>query len=144
MNKVYLGIKFHEDYRNRDKIEAIAQALDGGGYQCICVARDIEKWGTIRFEPPELMRVTFEIIDACVAVVIDLSEKGVGLGIEAGYAHAKGIPVIVVAEAGADISDTLRGIARDVLAYDPMSDLKKFFAQTLARLPLNHTQENSS
>jgi nucleoside 2-deoxyribosyltransferase len=35
------------------------------------------------------MRLTFEKIDICDLVIIDLTEKSVGLGIEAGYAYAK-------------------------------------------------------
>ena len=131
MDKVYLGIKFHADYRNRDKIEGISRALEAGGYRCLCVVRDLENWGETRFEAGELMQKTFAMIDACAAVVIDLSEKGVGLGIEAGYAHARGIPVVVVAEAGADISDTLRGIAARVISYGEPSELDSFLPNPL-------------
>ena len=76
------------------------------------------------------MQKTFEIIDSCSAFVIDLSEKGVGLGIEASYAHARGIPV-VVAKAGADISDTLRGIAARVFSYGELPEVDSFLPNPL-------------
>jgi len=30
-------------------------------------------------------------------MVVDLTEKGVGVGIEAGYARARGIPIVTIA-----------------------------------------------
>ena len=73
------------------------------------------------------MKETFEIIRSCQLVVIDLSEKGVGLGIESGYAYARAIPVITIARDGSDISDTLRGISQEVYLYKNMVDLREFF-----------------
>jgi hypothetical protein len=43
--------------------------------------------------------------------------KGVGLGIEAGFAFARGIPVLAAARAGSDISATLQGISARVCLY---------------------------
>ena len=50
-------------------------------------------------------------------------EKGVGLGIEIGYAYAKGIPIIVIAKRGSEISSTLQGIARETFFYDRPEEL---------------------
>ena len=38
------------------------------------------------------------MIDFCNILVIELSEKGVGPRIQAGYAYAEGIPVVTVAK----------------------------------------------
>ena len=100
-------------------------------YQCICVTRDIEKWGQVRFEPKHLMQKTFEIIDSCAVVVIDLSEKGVGLGIEAGYAYAEGRPIVTIAEEGSDISETLEGISSQCFVYKDYNQLSAFFDKRL-------------
>jgi nucleoside 2-deoxyribosyltransferase len=74
-------------------------------YYTMCIVRDVEKWGGVRLSPETLMARTFEEIDSSDLAVIDLTEKGVGVGIEAGYAHASGIPVVVIARKGADISN---------------------------------------
>ena len=68
------------------------------------------------------------MIDECDIVVIELSEKGVGLGIEAGYAYAQGIQVVSVAKRGSDISETLRGISSRVAFYESFDDLSPLFA----------------
>ena len=121
--KTYLGIKYHPDNRNRAVIEGLSEVLAGCGFTSACVARDLERWGTEHFSPHDLMQETFKLVDGCDLVVIELSEKGVGLGIEAGYAYAKGIPVLTVAKRGSDISATLRGISREVVFYEDFEDL---------------------
>jgi nucleoside 2-deoxyribosyltransferase len=129
MMKAYLGIKFHPDNRNRDMIDLISQVLGSCGFETVCIRRDIEKWGDVHLSPDELMAKTFEVICSCQLTVIDLTEKGVGLGIEAGYAYAQRIPVITIAREGSDISSTLQGISRDVYLYRNAGDLSRFFSR---------------
>jgi nucleoside 2-deoxyribosyltransferase len=131
MKQAYLGIKFHEDQRNRAQIEMIADALMGAGWETQVVVRDLEQWGDFHFDPETLMVRTFAVIEASDIAVIDLTEKGVGLGIEAGYAFAKDIPVYVIAREGSDISTTLRGISEEVCLYRNEYDLVSFFRELL-------------
>ena len=132
MKKSYLAIKFHADHRNKDKIEQLSAIIEKCGYESICIARDIEKWGQKSFSPHELMATTCAIIDSCDVVIIELSEKGVGLGIEAGYAFAKGIPVIAIAHKS-EISTTLIGISAQHYVYENESDLNIFMHSALRR-----------
>ena len=53
-----------------------------------------------------------------------------GLGIEAGYAYAKQIPIVVIARKGSDISATLRGIAQKLFLYNEFGELNQFFENT--------------
>ena len=64
------------------------------------------------------MRRSFAAIDKSDFVLVELSEKGVGLGIEAGYAYARKIPVLTMAREGQDISTTLQGISAQTFTYD--------------------------
>lgn len=128
----FLSIKYHPDQANRTLITTISSALEQHGFATICVCRDIEQWGAIHFQADELMHKTFAAIDRCSLVVVDLSEKGVGLGIEAGYAYARGKPIITIACRNADISMTLRGISTHIFTYDDPSDLSTLFAQLSA------------
>ncbi len=75
------------------------------------------------FTPDELMAASFSLIDDVDIVVIELSEKGVGLGIEAGYAFARSIPIVVLHRAGTDVSATLAGIAAAIHSYDDDASL---------------------
>jgi 2'-deoxynucleoside 5'-phosphate N-hydrolase len=87
MKKAYLGIKYHSDHRNKGKIELISSIVEKLGFAATCITRDVEKLGQVKFSPNDLMLETFKIIESSDIAIIDLSEKGVGLGIEAGYAY---------------------------------------------------------
>ncbi len=123
MLKAYLGIKYHSDNRNRPTIEAISRTLAAAGFNTTCITRDVEGWGRHKFSPEALMTRTFSVIAASDLAIIELSEKGVGLGIEAGYAYAQKIPLVTIARAGSDISTTLRGISDEVFIYQDVADL---------------------
>ena len=122
--KAYFGIKFYEDNRNRDKINSIDETLQNAGIQTVCIVRDIEKWGNIRLSSQELMKITFEEIDKSDFVVLEMSEKGVGLGIEAGYAVAKNKPLIILIKNGLKLSNTMLGVADIVIHYDHPREIK--------------------
>lgn len=124
--RAYISIKYREDNSNKNCIEKISFALEQNGFETVCITRDIEKWGQIELSPEELMQRTFAEIDSSDLIVVDLTEKGVGLGIEAGYAYAKGIPVVVIAKTGSDISATLQGISQKLFLYDEFDDLTHF------------------
>lgn len=116
--QIYLAIKYDPRGENRPLIEEICGHLTSQGHQVTCVVRDIEKWGAITYVPAELMRLSLRAIDNADLVLVEFSEKGVGLGIEAGYAHAQGKPMIVVARQGSAISTTMQGIADQVIFYE--------------------------
>ena len=120
---IYLAIKYHADAANRPLIEALSQVLAAQGHTTVCIAREVEQWGTVQLTPDALMQRSFQAIDSCDLLLVELSEKGVGVGIEAGYAHALGKPIIVIAPPGADLSNTLQGIAHTVFRYTNITDL---------------------
>ena len=123
--KAYVALKYHPDGSNRPLIEALSACLEKQGWETFCVVRDLQHWGQTAFGPPELMQLSLAAIDNSHLVVVELSEKGVGVGIEAGYAYARQILVITLARRGADISDTLRGISAAVLAYGDLAEVKE-------------------
>lgn len=130
MKKAYLGIKFHSDHGNKGKIELISSIVEKLGFSTTCITRDVEKWGQLEFSPNDLMLETFKIIESSDIAIIDLSEKGVGLGIEAGYAYSKQIPIVTISE-NQEISTTLMGISRDHFVYAGESDLIDFLKHAL-------------
>ena len=119
----YFGIKYHSDHRNRDLIEAFTTHLNAAGFETYCVARDLECWGELELDAQTLMAETFNVIAAADLVVIEFSEKGVGLGIEAGYAKALNKPILVVAKRGMEVSNTLSGIASSIQFYDDVGEV---------------------
>lgn len=94
----------------------------------MCIIRDVEQWGASNYSAQELMRITFEEIVSSDMVVVDLTEKGVGVGIEAGYAYAKNKPIITIAKDGSEISETLKGISSKIITYAGLDEIDQIFA----------------
>lgn len=126
--RVYIAIKFYDNHSNKALIENISSALEKHGFETICVIRDLEKWGQVQFSPDVLMQRAFDEIETSDLIVVDLTKKGVGLGIEAGYAFAKQIPIVTIAREGSDISVTLQGISHKIFWYNDFDELANFFA----------------
>lgn len=123
VDHIYLALQFHADDRNRDLVARISDTFEACGVATVRVARDFEHWGETRFQPEELMRVSLDAIDRSSAVVVEFSEKGVGRGIEAGYATAHGIPVFVIHQPEAEVSVTVHGVAPHVFQYTDADSL---------------------
>jgi nucleoside 2-deoxyribosyltransferase len=122
--KAFLSIKFWGDDRNREQVEAIISAIEGAGYDVFCFRRDAEEWGKNRFTLEEMMRLTFEKIDRSHLVIADVTDWPIGVGVEAGYAHGKGVPVICICPEGKPVANTVAGIAKRLVKYEDGEDLK--------------------
>jgi nucleoside 2-deoxyribosyltransferase len=127
--KVYLAIKFKEDFSDRQKIESLSDTLESIGISTTIAVRDIEKWGANQVTATELMEFAFKSIDEADMLVIEFSEKGVGLGIVAGYAYARKKPIVIIAKKDSDISTTIQGVARHIIFYDSPSELSGMLKQ---------------
>jgi nucleoside 2-deoxyribosyltransferase len=120
---VYYGIKYREANENRDWIDKLESELKINGINLFCVERDIEKYGLIDVPEKELMEKTFSLIDKSDIVLIDVSEKGIGLGIECGYAYSKKKPIYVIARKGIEFSRTVKGIAFKLVNFECVKDI---------------------
>ena len=132
----FFALKFHEGDEDRAKVEAIEKALNKAGVTITLMARDVEKWG--QAEIPEgktlMTDYAFPAMQQCDCNIIEYSEKGVGLGINAGYCYAIGKPIFVIAKTGSDISTTISNLATKVIFYDKPEDLVKPFKQIVKSL----------
>lgn len=132
--QIFLSIKFHVDQQNRPLIEYIDQKSREIGHRLVCICKDVERWGDVSLEPGELMETTFLEIDKSELVLVEFSEKGVGIGIEAGYAYSKKKPIIAIGLRQADLPNTLRGITDRVIRYDSREQLGKIIQSLLQEL----------
>jgi nucleoside 2-deoxyribosyltransferase len=132
--QAFISIKHYQDNRNRSDIERLSSIIAKSGFQTVCIVRDYEAWGEKTYSSNELMQITFNEIAASDVLVVESSVRGVGLGIEAGYAFARGVPILVVARSGAVISATLSGIASAQAHYSSDTELEQFLSQELAAI----------
>jgi MAF protein len=133
----FFALKFHDGDEDRAKVEAIEAALNQAGIKITLMARDVEKWGEAEIpEGKTLMRdYAFPAMRQCDCNIIEFSEKGVGLGMNAGFCYAIGKPVYVIAKTGSDISTTMANVAEDVIFYDKPEDLIEPFRKIVQKFP---------
>ena len=72
----------------------------------------------------EMMAQAFTDIDRCVLLIAETSEKGIGIGVETGYAKAKGKPVIYLRNIAAAHSTTVSGASDFQIIYYEVADLQ--------------------
>ncbi len=137
----FFALKFHDGDSDKAKVEAIESALNEAGITITVIARDVEKWGqaTIPEGKNLMIDYAFPAMKQCDCNIIEFSEKGVGLGINAGYCYAIGKPIFVIAKTGSDISTTISNLATKVIFYDEPRDLINPFKQIAKELSATKT-----
>ena len=129
--KAYIAIKFHKDYSNKETVEVISRVFSAKGHETVCMIRDHEQEGKISLAPRRLMTLAFQQIDSSDLMVADITEKGIGVGIECGYAYARNIPVIITARKGIEIPATLMGIYDSIIYYEDLEHLEENLQEVL-------------
>ena len=129
MKKAFMSLKFHDGEEDKKKIDDLTEALLNAGIQNVVMARDVEKYGeAVLPEGTKLMPdYAFPAMRECDMLILEFSEKRVGLVIGAGYAYAIGLPIYVIAKTGSDISLTMSNLAKEVIFYDSVDELTEKF-----------------
>lgn len=73
----------------------------------------------------DMMHAALAELDQCDLLIAETSHKGIGIGIEAGYAKAKNKPVIYLRHKEAEHSTTLSGVSDHRIIYKSSDDLQK-------------------
>lgn len=131
MKTAFMSLKFHDGGEDKKKIDDLTEALLKAGIQNVVMARDVEKYGeAVLPEGAKLMPdYAFPAMRKCDMLIVEFSEKGVGLGIGAGFAYAIGLPIYVIAKTGSDISLTMSNLAKKVIFYDDPKELTEKFKE---------------
>lgn len=82
----------------------------------------------------KMMKQATADIDKCDILIAETSDKGIGIGIEAGYAKAKRKPIIYLRHKTAEHSTTLSGISDCQIIYENLSDLKEQLENTIVKI----------
>ena len=67
-------------------------------------------------------------------LIAEVSEQAIGVGIEVGYAAAKGKPVIYVRRADAEFSTAVGGIATHSISYSTETELRTKLSHTIEQI----------
>ena len=129
MINAFMSLKFHDGEEDKIKIDKLTEALLKAGIKNTVMARDVEKYGDATLPKGKKLMIdyAFPAMKASDMIIIEFSEKGVGLGIGAGYCYANNVPIYVIAKTGSDISLTMENLATKVIFYNDYNDITKAF-----------------
>lgn len=136
MKSAFIAISYKHHKTLHPVLDMIRQQLLIHGYSPFVF---VEHYN---FQPDQtklMMATSTRHIRECDLFIAELTHKAVGVGIEAGYAHACGKPIIYAHNTDADISTTLSGIADYHLAYAGNQSLQA----KLQNILKSHTQQKS-
>ncbi len=84
----------------------------------------VDRYNFRNSEEKEMMQQAMADIDACDLLIAEVSEKAIGVGLEVGYAKAKGKAIVYLRQRDAEHSTTVSGISDHQLTYSGADDLK--------------------
>ena len=118
----YLSVKFQgED--SEETVRELITAIERTGFTVTAPVRDFDDFGRNNQDVTNLVPYMTNALDHTDIVFVDATDKGVGIGFEAGYAAANGIPVIVLHYGDSEISPILELAARRILPYNSYEEL---------------------
>lgn len=84
----------------------------------------VDKYLFAAGEERKMMQRAMSDIDNCDLLIAETSDKAIGIGVEVGYAKAKGKPVVYLRHKDAEHSTTVSGMSDYQVIYSDTSDLK--------------------
>lgn len=129
--RAYISVSFSKRKSMDTEITAIVHTLKKFGIESIVF---VDQYLFHPDQEAQMMAQAMADIDSCNLLIAETSEKGIGIGIEVGYAKAKGKPIIYMRKANAEHSTTVSGIADFRIIYTDAGDLEKQLAQTVNTL----------
>lgn len=119
--QAYISISFKQRLFLNEAVTAIKAALL---YHNIVAFVFVDRYHFEKDEANAMMQQAFADIDRADLLIAETSDKAIGIGIEAGYAKAKGKPVIYLRHITADHSTTLAGTSDQQVVYENAQDLE--------------------
>ena len=119
--KACISISYSKRKELNDELTTIIETLHSFNIQSLVF---VDKYFFHSSEEKEMMQAAMKEADSCDLLIAETSDKAIGIGIEDGYAKAKGKPVIYLRNKNAEHSTTLSGISDYQLIYADVNDLK--------------------
>jgi len=120
--KAYISISYNKRQELNDELSAIIEGLKKFQIESF-VFTDEFKFSV--HQEKEMMQQVIISIYNCDLLIAETSDKAIGIGVEVGYAKAKGKPVIYIRNKNAEHSTTVSGISDFQIIYDDIEDLSK-------------------
>jgi 2'-deoxynucleoside 5'-phosphate N-hydrolase len=127
----YISIGYQQRKNLSKELNAITGVLQQFHIQPLVF---VDQYSFTNDEEKQMMQQAMAAIDSCDLLIAETSEKRIGIGVEAGYAKAKGKPVIYCRHRDAEHSTTVSGISDFQVVYTDSEDLYKQFVVVLNKI----------
>lgn len=129
--KAYISVSFDKRKSLSKEITAIIETLNGFG---ILPFVFVDNYTFDPTQEQQMMRQAMTDIESCDIIIAETSDKAIGIGVEVGYAKAKGKTVIYLRQQDTAHSTTVSGISDYQIIYTNTVDLKKQLGVAISKL----------
>jgi nucleoside 2-deoxyribosyltransferase len=132
--KAYISISFAKRYSLAEEVNSIIETLKKLNIEPFIFV------DSYKFRPSqekEMMQQAMLSIDSCDLLIAETTDKGIGIGVEVGYAKAKGKRVIYIRNKNGEHSTTASGISDFQIIYDDLFDLKRQLTVALSAIVIS-------
>jgi nucleoside 2-deoxyribosyltransferase len=129
--QAYISISYNKRHELNDELQSIIEAFIEFHIRPFVF---VDNFKFSFDQDKEMMQQAILSIDDCDLLIAETSDKGIGIGIEVGYAKAKEKPVIYMRNKDAEHSTTVSGISDFQIIYDNIKDLREKLTIVLSRI----------
>lgn len=129
--KAYISVSYKNRKSVDSEIEEIIQTLRESSISSLVF---VDRYRFELEQEREMMKTAMSEIDSCDLLIAEVSDKGIGIGVEVGYAKAKGKPVVYLRHQNAEHSTTVSGVSDFQVIYSDITDLKQKLTQVITKL----------
>lgn len=119
--RAYVSVSYSNRPVLDDVVKAITTALSALNIAALVF---VDQYHFNAADEKQMMQQALLDIDDCDLLIAETSYKAIGIGVEAGYAKAKGKPVIYLRQQQAPHSTTVSGISNLAIVYADAADLE--------------------
>ncbi len=120
--RAYISISYQRRRSLNTAITAIMSVLEEHQIEAFVF---VDHYKFEETQEEEMMRSALTELAQCDLLIAETSHKGIGIGIEAGYAKAKNKPVVYLRHKEAEHSTTLSGVSDHRVIYKSTDDLQQ-------------------
>lgn len=131
MMKAYISVSFSNRKVLDKEITAITSTLNDLNISWLVFS---DKYQFDVTQERQMMEQAMADIDNCDILIAETSYKAIGIGVEAGYAKAKGKKIIYLRHKNAEHSTTVCGLSDVKIIYADTTDLKSQLAGILKNI----------
>lgn len=122
MMKAYIAVSFSHRKLMDNEITAIRETLQAF---TITPFVFVDCYNFNASQEEAMMKQAMLDIDSSDILIAEISQKAIGVGVEVGYAKAKGRKIIYLRKSDAEHSTTIAGISDFKIVYANTNDLQK-------------------